>query len=150
MILLCWYKRYSIFLISFFNLYELFPTFICANNIGSLVNNLCGIGFLILFLLFFFFDVLILFFQQLFLLALILLFQHLLVVNDLQQNQELIFQVYLHKFILFFLSSESLSYWVIYMVKRLSYNLEAVLITTFLFSKSFSWYFLYGLMSSIS
>ena len=30
-------------LISFFNLYELFPAFICANNIGSLVNNLFGV-----------------------------------------------------------------------------------------------------------
>ena len=40
MILLCWYKRYSICIVSFFNLYELFPAFISANNIGSLVNNL--------------------------------------------------------------------------------------------------------------
>ena len=39
-ILLWWYKRYSICLISFFNFYELFPDFICANNIGSLVNSL--------------------------------------------------------------------------------------------------------------
>ena len=40
LILLCWYKRYSICLISFFNFYELFLAFICANNIVSLVNSL--------------------------------------------------------------------------------------------------------------
>ena len=38
-ILLFWYKRYRLCAISFFNLYEFFPGFICANNIGSLVNN---------------------------------------------------------------------------------------------------------------
>ena len=43
-ILLCWYKRYSICLISFFSLYEFFPGFICANNIGSLVNSLFGVN----------------------------------------------------------------------------------------------------------
>ena len=43
-ILLCWYKRYSFCLVSFFNLYELFPAFICTNNIGSLFN-LCAIKF---------------------------------------------------------------------------------------------------------
>ena len=37
--LLCWCKRYIIFLISFFNLFELFPVFICDSNIGCLVNN---------------------------------------------------------------------------------------------------------------
>ena len=42
-ILSCWYKRHSICLISFFDFYELFPVFICANNIGSLVNNLFGV-----------------------------------------------------------------------------------------------------------
>ena len=40
LILLCWNKRYGICLILFFNLYELFPAFICSNNIGSLVNKL--------------------------------------------------------------------------------------------------------------
>ena len=30
-------------MISFFNLYELFPAFICANNIASLVNNFFGV-----------------------------------------------------------------------------------------------------------
>ena len=39
-ILLCWYKRYSICLISFFNLYELFSAFISTNSIASLVNDL--------------------------------------------------------------------------------------------------------------
>ena len=39
----CVDKRYSIFLISFFNLYELFPAFIYTNNIGSLLNNLFGV-----------------------------------------------------------------------------------------------------------
>ena len=43
LILLCWYKTYSICLISFFSLFELFPAFICANNIWSLVNNLFGV-----------------------------------------------------------------------------------------------------------
>ena len=38
--ILLWYERYSICLISFFNFYELFPDFICAKNIGSLVNSL--------------------------------------------------------------------------------------------------------------
>ena len=33
-------QKYSICLISFFKLYELFLAFICANNIGSLVNSL--------------------------------------------------------------------------------------------------------------
>ena len=42
-ILLCWYKRYSIFLILFFLLFELFPAFIYVDNIGSLVNSLFGI-----------------------------------------------------------------------------------------------------------
>ena len=46
MILLCWYKRYSIWLISLLNLYELFPAFICANNTGSLVNSLFGVNIL--------------------------------------------------------------------------------------------------------
>ena len=39
-ILLRWYKRYNICWISFFNFYKLFPAFICANDIGSLVNSL--------------------------------------------------------------------------------------------------------------
>ena len=43
-ILLCWYKRYSIFLISFVNWQELFAAFICANNIGSLVSSLFGVN----------------------------------------------------------------------------------------------------------
>ena len=43
MILLRWYKRYSICLISFLNLLQLFPAFTCANSIGSLVNNLFGV-----------------------------------------------------------------------------------------------------------
>ena len=50
-ILLCWYKRYSICLISFFNLFELFPAFVCAINIRSLTNNLSGVGFFDIFLL---------------------------------------------------------------------------------------------------
>ena len=37
------YKRYSIHLILFSILYKLFPSFIGANNIGSLVNNLFGV-----------------------------------------------------------------------------------------------------------
>ena len=32
--------RYTIYLISFFSLYELFPAFICVKNTGSLVNSL--------------------------------------------------------------------------------------------------------------
>ena len=43
MILLCWKKWYSICLISFFNLFELFRAFVCANKIESLVNNLFGV-----------------------------------------------------------------------------------------------------------
>ena len=43
MILLCWYKRYSVCLIPSFNLSELFPTFICADKIGDLVNSLFGV-----------------------------------------------------------------------------------------------------------
>ena len=38
-ILICWYKRYSICPISSSNLYELFPAFIFANNVGRLVSN---------------------------------------------------------------------------------------------------------------
>ena len=38
-ILLYWYKIYGICLISFFNLYELFPAFVWTNTIGSLVNR---------------------------------------------------------------------------------------------------------------
>ena len=34
---------YSICLVSLFNLHELFPAFICDNNIGSLVNSLFGV-----------------------------------------------------------------------------------------------------------
>ena len=37
-------------LISFFNLYELLPDFIRANNIGSLVSNLGGVKVLVFFL----------------------------------------------------------------------------------------------------
>ena len=40
---MCLYKRYIICLISFFNLHEFFPDFICGNNIGSLVIKLFGI-----------------------------------------------------------------------------------------------------------
>ena len=36
MILLCWWKRYSICLTIFPNLYELFPPFTCGNNIANL------------------------------------------------------------------------------------------------------------------
>ena len=43
-ILLCWYKWHSICLTSFFNLYKLFPAFICANNIGTLLSNLFGVN----------------------------------------------------------------------------------------------------------
>ena len=39
-ILLCWCKRYIIWV---FNLHELFLPFSCANNIGSLLNNLFGV-----------------------------------------------------------------------------------------------------------
>ena len=46
-ILLCWYKRYSIFLISFFNLFELFPAFISACEIGNLVISSSGVKILI-------------------------------------------------------------------------------------------------------
>ena len=42
-ILLCWWKRYSIFLILFYNLFELFPGFIRHYNIGNLVNSLFGL-----------------------------------------------------------------------------------------------------------
>ena len=43
MILLGWYKRYCICLISLFNLNELLPAFICANNTKSLVDILFGV-----------------------------------------------------------------------------------------------------------
>ena len=33
----------KICLISFFSMYELFPAFICANNTGSVDNNLLGV-----------------------------------------------------------------------------------------------------------
>ena len=52
LILLCSYKKYSICLILFFNLHELFPAFICANNTGSLVNSLFGVKILIPFISF--------------------------------------------------------------------------------------------------
>ena len=35
-------KRYSICVISFFSLHELFSAYICINNTGSLVNSLFG------------------------------------------------------------------------------------------------------------
>ena len=44
MVSLCWYRRCSIYIVSFFKLNEVFPVFICANNIGSLVNNLFGVN----------------------------------------------------------------------------------------------------------
>ena len=47
-------NRNSICLISFFNLYELFPGFICANNIGSLVNRFFGVNIFNPALIFFF------------------------------------------------------------------------------------------------
>ena len=40
---MCLYKRYITCLISFFNLHEFFPDFICGNNVGSLVIKLFGI-----------------------------------------------------------------------------------------------------------
>ena len=43
MLLLYLYKRFRTCLISFFNLYELFPVFNCGNNIGGLVNNFFGV-----------------------------------------------------------------------------------------------------------
>ena len=46
-ILLCSYKRYSIFLISFFSLFELLVAIVCANNAGSLINSLFGVQNLI-------------------------------------------------------------------------------------------------------
>ena len=39
-ILLCWYKRYSICLILFFSLYKSLPALMCDNNTGPLVNRL--------------------------------------------------------------------------------------------------------------
>ena len=65
-ILLCWCKRYSTFLISSSILYELFPVLICASNTGSLVNSLSGGEILIPVpvFLFFFFEELILLFKQ--------------------------------------------------------------------------------------
>ena len=42
-ILLCWYKRYSICMISLFSLFELFAAVIYVNNIGSLINSLFGV-----------------------------------------------------------------------------------------------------------
>ena len=43
MILLRQYKRYSIYLISFFKLHKLFPAFIFTISIRSLINNLFGV-----------------------------------------------------------------------------------------------------------
>ena len=57
--LLCWYKRYSIFLISIFNLFELFPVFICDSNIGCLVNNFFEVKIFNHFLLLLLFDILV-------------------------------------------------------------------------------------------
>ena len=48
---LCRYKIHSICLTLFFNLHDLFLAFICANNIGSLINIFFGVKSLILFLL---------------------------------------------------------------------------------------------------
>ena len=50
MLFLYWCKRYSICQISFFNLYELFPAFICADNIGSMANSLFGVSIFLYFL----------------------------------------------------------------------------------------------------
>ena len=41
-VILFLYKRYCICLISFFNLFELFPAFNCTIHIGSLVNSFFG------------------------------------------------------------------------------------------------------------
>ena len=49
---------------SFFNLHELFPAFICANNTGSLINNLFGINIFNPAAIFFFFEDLVSLFQQ--------------------------------------------------------------------------------------
>ena len=150
MILLCWYKRYRLCLISFFNLHELFAAFICGNNIESLFNNFFGdktFNPVPVFFLFweFSFNVSAIVFS-----GSNLLFHHLLIVelmvNHLQENQELSFQVYLEHLSF---SSERLSYWVVYILKSLSNNLEAILIITFLFRKSFYWSSLFELISSI-
>ena len=47
MILLRRWIQYTICLASFLSLFELCPVFICANNIGSLVNSLFGVKTLI-------------------------------------------------------------------------------------------------------
>ena len=44
--LFCWYERYSV-LIWLYNFYELFATFVCANNTAILVNSLFGIKIVI-------------------------------------------------------------------------------------------------------
>ena len=140
-------------MISFSNLYELFPAFICANNIGILVNNMFGVKIFNHVPVFFFKDFNSLL-EQWFLLDLILLLYHILVValvvNDLKQHQELSFLGLFKTFILFFWSFESLSYWFVCIFKSLSYNLEAVLIGTFPFSNSFLWSSLFGLIYSVS
>ena len=55
LILLCWYKKYSVCVIWFFNLHKLFPAFICADNIESLVNSLFGVKNVQFFSFFYFF-----------------------------------------------------------------------------------------------
>ena len=52
MILLCWYKRYSIYLISFYSFHGLLPVFICASNTGNQINTWFAAKILIPFIYF--------------------------------------------------------------------------------------------------
>ena len=83
-ILLCCIKRYNICLISFFKLFELFPAFICANNIGNLVNNLPGVKIFNSFLLLVLHDLLVVAYYLILLHHLIVLLQTIYHYRNLQ------------------------------------------------------------------
>ena len=150
MILLGQYKRCSICLILFFNLFELFPAFIFANNIGNLVNNSFGVN------VFYPVPLILLFRGFNFILTAIVSSGSNFTSSSPSSGKSSSSKSrakhsgLFRTFSLFFESSESLSYWVIYMFKSLSYNLDSVLITTFLFSKSFSWASLFASIFSVS
>ena len=132
-------------MISFFNLYELFPAFICAINIESIVNNLLGVKF--------FNPVLVVFLFQGFNFTLSAIIfsgsstsssSYVAISGKLVEisgKSRFNISGSFRTFTFFFESSWRLLYWVVYTFKNLSYNLKAVLITTF------PWASFFGLIS---
>ena len=121
-----------------FDLHQLFPAFICAYNIGSLVNCLLGVRIFNSVPVFF------LFWGYNFILSAIVFFGSNFTSSSrfngdsggkLSSSKSRIkISGLFRTFTLFYELSESLLYWVVYIFKILTYSFGAVLITTFIVS----------------